>query len=350
MIRTSAGLVSILKDLISYESVTEREASLCDALEEVLSSYDGTFVRENDSLMLKLAGEGENNIALVGHIDTVPIGDSTTVAYEKDGSLFGRGACDMKAGLAVMLQILDDLKEGRWKARHNLSFIFYAGEEGPVPNGINDLIDRGHIKDIDFAFILEPTEGRYSVGCLGSLALRKEVIGVSAHSANPRTGVNALDESLRIYQRIGEMDKAIGADAAIDDLPFYETVNVTALNTFNAFNVLPPKAELIINYRFSPERTMAEAQDLLYSYIGKENTEMLDAVESAYAGAAIETFLLQGIEREIMQAWTDMAQLIGVGIPAINYGPGSIKHAHKPDEHIRISELEDFYKKMILHL
>lgn len=350
MIDISADLLTILKELIAVESVTDNEKSICDALEKVLSSYGGELIRENNSLLLKLSGNGEKNVALVGHIDTVPIGDSTTAAYEKDSALFGRGACDMKAGLAVMLKIIDDLKEGRWKSKHNLSFIFYSGEEGPVPNGINDLLDKGHLDGLDFAFILEPTEGRYSVGCLGSLAVKKLVTGVSAHSANPRTGVNALDETLRLYSCIRDMDREIGGDKNIDGLPYYETVNVTSLNTFNAFNVLPPKAELIINYRFSPDRTMSDAEDLLYSYLGKENTEMLDGVESAYAGSSIEEFLLEGIDREIMQAWTDMAQLIEAGIPAINYGPGSIKHAHKPNEHIVISELEGFYKNMIRHL
>ena len=146
------------------------------------------------------------------------------------------------------------------------------------------------------------------------------------------------------------MDRKIGGDKWLDGLSYYETVNVTALNTSNAFNVLPPRAEMIINYRFSPGRTLEEAEELLYSYVGRDNTEMLDAVASAYAGDAISSFLLEGIEREIMQAWTDMAQLIEAGIPAVNYGPGSIKFAHKPDEHIDAAELETFYKSMVRHL
>ena len=51
-----------------------------------------------------------------------------------------------------------------------------------------------------------------------------------------------------------------------------------------------------------------------------------------------------------MQAWTDIAQLNQAGIPAINYGPGSIKHAHKPDERIAIEDFEIFYKNLIKHI
>lgn len=350
MIDFAADLPAILSQLIACESVTGDEKNLCDILEKSLGGIEGSLQRKGNSLVFRSPGNFEQSIALVGHIDTVPIGDSTTESYVKDKKLFGRGACDMKAGLAVMLKIIDDIEKKRWQPGFNLSFVFYEGEEGPVPNGINTLLDEQILTDLDFAFILEPTEGRYSVGCLGSIAMKKEVQGVSAHSANPRTGENALKKALEIYNAVKELNSEIEKDKDLDGLPFYETVNVTALNTFNAFNVLPPKAELMINYRFSPERSLDEALNLLYSRIGRENTRILDAVTSAYCGKSIEEFLLPGTEREIMQAWTDMAQLIDAGIPAVNYGPGSIKQAHKPDEHIVLEELESFYSEMIKHL
>ncbi|MBB6480113.1 M20/M25/M40 family metallo-hydrolase [Spirochaeta isovalerica] len=350
MINIRAELPEILKELIAVESVTGEEKEICDILEKTMAPFDGTLIREENSLVFHLDRGKEKRIALIGHIDTVPLGNSTTEAYEKDSMLFGRGACDMKAGLAVMLKIISDESIGAISLSHNLSFYFYSGEEGPVPNGINTLLDRGHFKNVDFAFILEPTESRYSVGCLGSLAVKKEVFGVSAHSANPRTGENALNKSLQIYEKIREMDGIIGSDRTLDGLLYYETVNVTALNTFNAFNVLPPRAELMINYRFSPERSLEEAKELLFASIGAENTVIVDEADSSYAGEGIDHYLMEGIDREIMQAWTDIAQLNAAGIPSINFGPGSIRHAHKPDEHINLKDFSDFYKSMIFHL
>jgi len=350
MINIHADLSVILKELIAIESVTEGEKEICDVLEKTLKPFEGTLIREENSLVFHLDRGKEKRVALVGHIDTVPLGESTTEAYEREGSLYGRGACDMKAGLSVMLKIISDEAEGKIALTHNLSFCFYSGEEGPVPNGINILLERGHFKNVDFAFILEPTESCYSVGCLGSLTIKKKVLGVSAHSANPRTGENALNGALAIYGKVREMDNLIGPDRSTGGLVYYETVNVTSLNTDNAFNVLPPAAELTINYRFSPERSLEEAKELLFSFVGQENTFMLDEADSSYAGPGIDDFLKEGIEREIMQAWTDMAQLIAADIPAINFGPGSIRHAHKPDEHINLKELSDFYQTMLLHL
>ncbi|MBN2656843.1 MAG: succinyl-diaminopimelate desuccinylase [Spirochaetales bacterium] len=350
MIDIGAELPVILKELIAVKSVTDEEKDLCNILEKTLEPLEGELIREGNSLVYHLNRGKEKRIALIGHIDTVPVGNSTTEAYEKDGSLFGRGACDMKAGLAVMLKIISEEADGRIGLSHNVSFYFYSGEEGPVPNGINTLLERGHFRDVDFAYILEPTEARYSVGCLGSLAVKKEVFGVSAHSANPRTGENALNKALEIYSKVREMDGLIGSDRTLDGLLYYETVNITALNTSNAFNVLPPRAELMINYRFSPERSVEEAKELLFSYLGEENTFMADEAASSYAGKEIESFLTDRIDREIMQAWTDMAQLNAAGIPAVNFGPGSIRHAHKPDEHINLKDFSDFYKSMLLHL
>ena len=350
MIDLKQDLVSILCDLIRVESVTDNEKKLCDILYETLGQFKGRLVRDNNSLVLHTDLGKEKRVALIGHIDTVPIGNSTTEAYIKDDSVWGRGACDMKSGLASMLKVLYDIETGEITPQHNLSYIFYENEEGPIPNGINALLEKQHLKEIDFAFVLEPSEGNYSVGCLGSLAVRKEITGVSAHSANPKTGVNALDEAFRVYDKVKLMDSRIGSVQSIEGLDFYETVNVTTLNTFNAFNVLPPRAELIINYRFSPHRSNREARELLYSYIGEEGVSIVDEVGSSYVGNENKSFLLQGIDSEIMQAWTDIAQLNAAGIPAINFGPGSIKHAHKPDERISISDFKDFYTNLIKHL
>lgn len=343
-------VLEILSDLISVESVTGNEKDICDLLYDTLSSYAGELIRVNNSLVYHTKFSKEKTVALIGHLDTVPIEKSSTKPVIKGGELWGRGACDMKAGLAVMLKIIHEISSGKILPKYNLTFVFYEGEEGPIPNGINTIIDNKHLDSVDFAFILEPTEGRYSIGCLGSLAIRKEFLGISAHSANPRTGKNALKEALEVFNKIEEMNSRIGKDQELDGHRYYETVNVTTMNTFNAFNVIPQKAEIIINYRFAPGKTGDEAMEELYNIIGRDGATMLDQAESCYIGNSGDDFLLEGYEKEIMQAWTDIAQLNEAGIPAINFGPGSIKHAHKPDERLSIQELNVFYSSMVKHI
>lgn len=351
MFDLSLPLVDILKDLIRVKSETGSEKELCDRIFATLEQYEGRLVRVRDSLVFHGDYQREKRIALVGHIDTVPVDDSSIEPQIKEGELWGRGACDMKAGLAAMLKTIHDVSQGLIQPKHNLSYIFYENEEGILPNGINFLLESGKVGPIDFAFVLEPTEGRYSVGCLGALSVKKRVHGISAHSANPKRGKNALIESMEIFRSLLSMNDKISPPQKIDGLEFYETVNITTLETVNkAFNVIPSQVQMVANYRFSPQKSLAEAKEALWNYLGEKDSEILDSSDSCYIGDRGEEFLLDGVEREIMQAWTDIAQLNNRGIPAVNFGAGSILYAHKPDERISVAELNQFYSLLIRHL
>ncbi|WP_187759696.1 M20/M25/M40 family metallo-hydrolase [Thiospirochaeta perfilievii] len=351
MFELGCDIVTILSDLISIESETGNEKALCDKLFDTLKSYDGELIRVKNSLLFNLDLKKDKRVALIGHIDTVPVANSSTTPEIKDDELWGRGSCDMKSGLAVMLKVIDDISIGKIKPKQNLSFVFYENEEGALPNGINFLLDNNYLMDIDFAFVLEPTQSKYSVGCLGSLAVKKDVYGISAHSANPKKGKNALIEATEIVMSVEKMNKLINKDSSIDGLDYYETVNITQLGTTTeTFNVIPDHVEIVANFRFSPKRSSNEALEYLLEFLGQDNITILDKADSCYIGDSGNDFLLPNIDREIMQAWTDIAQLNKAGIPSINYGAGSIKYAHKPDERISIDELTEFYKSLVTHL
>lgn len=351
MFDISKDLVTILSDLIRVESETGNEKPLCDKIYNTLNNYDGELIRVGDSVVFNMNFGLKNRIALVGHIDTVPVAESSTDPEIKDGELWGRGACDMKSGLAVMFKVLNDISEGIIIPKYNITLVFYENEEGALPNGVNFLLDSHNLQNIDFAFVLEPTEGKYSVGCLGSLAVKKDIFGVSAHSANPKKGKNALNESVEIFESINVMNRDISGGKNIDGLDYYETVNITQFKTTTGtFNVIPAHVEMVANFRFSPNRDEDEALEFLLKYYGNENITVLDKADSCYIGNSGDSFLLPEIEREIMQAWTDIAQLNKGGIPSINFGAGTIKFAHKPDERISIEELNNFYKILVTHL
>ena len=351
MFNLSKDITEILSDLIGVQSETGNEKSICDKLYNTLKEYNGNLIRVNNTLEFRLDFGFTKRVALIGHIDTVPVAQSSIKSKIEDGYLWGRGACDMKSGIAAMLKIIYDIFVNKIKPKYNLSFVFYENEEGAIPNGINFLLDSGNLQNIDFSFVLEPTECKYSVGCLGSLAIQKDVFGTSAHSANPKKGKNALDEATEIYFKIKEMNKIVQHDCNIDGLDYYETVNITKFQTTTGtFNVIPAHVELITNFRFSPKRNSKEALNYLYTYLGSKDITILDEADSCYIGTSGDSFLKPEIEREIMQAWTDIAQLNKAGIPAINYGAGSIKHAHKTDERISIAEFNKYYKDLVSHL
>ncbi len=352
MFDLSKPVGQISADLISVHSVIRNEKALCDLIEETIKSYGVSVERRGNSIVSRLDFGNDKTIALVGHIDTVPLTrEGQTTPEFKDGWLWGLGACDMKSGLASILKILYEIKNGTLLPTKNIVLVFYEAEEGPLPNGINTLLEAKMLENIDFAYILEPTECKYSVGCLGALTVKKEIQGVSAHSANPRTGKNAITEAMAVYTQICEANAKISMDQTILGLPFYETINVTQLTTENASNVIPPKCFATINFRFAPGKTVEEAEQFIYDSIGgKDGIFYADRANSCVVESGLDEFLLPDGEREIMQAWTDMAQLNKAGIPTVNFGAGSIKFAHKPDERINLEELSNFYERLKLHI
>lgn len=353
MIDISRPLEDLTADLVAINSVTGSEKDIADEIEKALAKSGLNVERIGNSLVARLNQQKEKTIALVGHLDTVPLTrENQTSAKIENGNLTGLGSCDMKSGIACALKILNDVKNGDITPKFNLAFVFYDGEECPLPNGITRLLNENKLDNIDFAYILEPTSSKYSIGCLGSLVVKVELKGISAHSANPKMGKNALSEAAEIIRKVEKADKELSKTQEINGLSFYETINVTQLTTENASNVIPQKAKLTINYRFSPKRTYDEAKEFVLSLINGDSKysiiEFSDACLIPLKNT--EMFLKSGIEREIMQAWTDMAQLNAAGIPAVNFGAGDIKVAHKPEEFVNIEKLNNFYQLLKQHI
>ncbi|MCL1947347.1 MAG: M20/M25/M40 family metallo-hydrolase [Chitinivibrionia bacterium] len=352
MLDISRTLVDLTSDLVAINSVIGNEKEIADALFGVFAEYEIATQRVKNSLVSRLDFGKEKTIALIGHLDTVPKSrEEQTRAKIENGNLIGLGTCDMKCGIACALKILYEIKKEIIFPSQNIVFVFYDGEEGPLPNGITRLLAENKLQNIDFAYILEPTCSKYSIGCLGALTAKLEICGISAHSANPILGKNALSEAAKIIKKIEETDKKIRKPQKIDGLSFYETINVTQLTTENASNVIPSKANLTINFRFSPKRTLENAKEFLFSIIDKNLIKTLDCANSCFVSAdKTDVFLRNFCEKEIMQAWTDIAQLNAAQIPAINFGAGDIKLAHKPEEFVNIANLQNFYELLKKHV
>ena len=175
MLDISVPVEKISEQLIAIESVIGNEGPICMAIEQLLRPYSFLEVkRYNNSLVVTIDNKKEKTVAFIGHLDTVPLTrENQTTPEVKDGWLWGLGACDMKSGVASLLKIVDDYDNNRLSPRYNTTLVFYESEEGPLPNGMNILLDANALAVVDFAFILEPTECRYSMGCLGAITVKK---------------------------------------------------------------------------------------------------------------------------------------------------------------------------------
>ena len=191
-------VVTTLLRLLEIPSPTGEEGPICDHVERGIAAAAKagqplSWDRFGHALVVR--GErraGRKHLVLVGHLDTVPIVDGLHPPRLSGERLTGRGAVDMKAGVAVMLALLQDLDLAA--ASVDLSWVFYPAEEGNYAhNGLGQLLRNGHVPlDGDLYLVLEPTNGQFELGCVGSVTADVTFEGQAAHAARPWQGRNAI--------------------------------------------------------------------------------------------------------------------------------------------------------------
>jgi len=210
--------------------------------------------------------EGKPLILLAGHTDTVPAQGNLPGRIE-DGAVVGLGASDMKGGLAVMIEL------GRWAAElelaYDLALLFFPREElGPAENPLPGIFERTALVDeAQLVICLEPTDNTLQLGCLGNLNARAVFEGTSAHSARPWLGVNAIELAFEGLRGVLEEQPR---DVEIEGLVFREVISVTQLHAGIAANVIPARAEAILNFRYAPDRTPESAVGRVRELVGSD--------------------------------------------------------------------------------
>jgi succinyl-diaminopimelate desuccinylase len=326
--------------LVGIPSETGSEATIRDAIADRLNVFPQTSVA--DSLVV---GEpGEDNVLLVGHLDTVPLQGELGPVIDGD-RLLGLGASDMKAGLAVMIHLVEALGTDR------VCGVFYAGEEGAMDgNQLTTILETiPAVTEATAAIVLEPTDLEVQAGCNGSLNAIVGFEGTAAHSARPWLGDNAVSKAGPFLGRLHTLEPE---DHVIDGLTFREVISVTTARGGVANNIIPSRFEMNVNYRFAPDRTVEEAIDHLRAVCIDADTFAITDVAApglVELGHPVFESLAAASAAEVTgkQGWTDVAQLSQAGIPAVNFGPGETSLAHKPGESVRISDLGWAYDALL---
>lgn len=370
---TSASeLATELLGLLEIPSVTGAESALAEALDSRFRKRlpaGLTARRFGDSVVVAphtvFQGDGVRPlVVLAGHIDTVPIGEAWPPELRGD-RIFGRGAADMKAGVAVMLRLLETLPPDAGFA--DRAYVFYAGEEGPAANNDlpNVLAAVPRLESADLAILLEPTAGALELGCQGSLHAQVTFRGRPCHSARPWLGLHPLPAALPWLEQVLRHPMR---PVRIQGVEFIEVVTLTLLRSGEARNVLPGELMVNLNLRYPPDRTAEEAEAFARSLCpaprplvessgperGEEEVGVeVEILDHAVAGAIpmeapFYRHLLEttGLPRRAKQAWTDVARFSVLGVPALNWGPGDPRLAHTRDEEIEIAHLDEVYRQM----
>jgi succinyl-diaminopimelate desuccinylase len=317
--------------LVDVPSESRSEAVLVDLVRAVMPGEP----RFDDGEVL-LYGDGP--VVLAGHLDTIPAQANIPGRIE-NGSVHGLGASDMKAGVAVMIELARAGVSGR--------YLFFTREEVPVTESpLPALFESGLVADAELAVVLEPTDCILHAGCLGNIQARVSFAGESAHSARPWTGVNAIHELVRGLQGLVALEPL---DVELDGLTYREVVSAVRLEGGIAANVVPAHASVELNYRYAPGRTRDEAERQLRSLVPEGELEVLS--NSPSAPPALTNPLvarLRELVRDVApkQAWTPVAQFAEQGIDAINYGPGLTRYAHRQDEQVPVENLDRAFETL----
>ena len=340
----SESLAERTLQLCRVRSPTGDEGALCDQLERwARARWPGEATRRvGNSLVVGAPALGRSTLALVGHLDTVPFfaGDGEP---RRDGQrLIGKGASDMKGGLAVALRLAETLSTDSPRAP---LLVLYEREEGPFSeNGLEALFAAGAIPQVVLAICLEPTANALQLGCVGSLHATVRFRGQSAHSARPWEGRNAVHAAGPLLARLAARAPR---DIVRDGLTFREVTSVTRASGGLARNVLPNLFELNLNHRFAPGTTVAEAQRDVRDLVGEgaeiEFTDISPSGPVCLGNPVVQELRALTGRIEPKQAWTDVARFAAHGIDAVNFGPGEPSQAHQAGEWAEIRALGAAY-------
>ena len=334
----TADAVALTEQLVNIESVSQNELAIADAIAAALAPLAHLEVtRRGNTLVARTAlGRGER-VVIAGHIDTVPLNGN--LPARNDGTfLHGLGTCDMKGGVAVALRLAATLPE----PNRDLTFIFYECEEIDSEfNGLATLVDSDpELMAADFAILMEPSDAVVEAGCQGTLRAEIRTHGERAHSARSWKGVNAIHLAAPILERLNAY---VARQPQIDGLTYHEGLSAVFISGGVAGNVLPDECVVTVNHRFAPDRTEAEAADFVRAFFEGYDVTVTDSAPGALPGLdrpAAKAFLeaVGGVANPKF-GWTDVARFTGLGIPAVNFGPGDPMLAHKQEEFVPLDQI-----------
>ena len=315
-------------------------------------------------------------LVLNGHIDVVPTGDLTAWTHGPwsgavhDGRVHGRGAADMKGGLACQLMAVQVLREAGVRLRGTVLLESVVGEEdGGL--GTFATIRRGYAGDL--AVVSEPTSMQLITACAGALTFRLTVPGLSAHGGVRLDGVDAIEKYLLVHTALRELEarrNAVPHRLMPGPLPY-----PLAVGTVRAGDWASSVADLLVaegRLGVALDEPVAEARAALEEAVAAvcaadpwlaEHPVLVEWTGGQFASGRLpDGHPLEEMVREAHRAVTgtdpavtgapygsDLRLLTGLaGVPTLHYGPGDIRDAHRPDEFVPVDELVTVTRTLVM--
>ncbi|GBD35158.1 Acetylornithine deacetylase [bacterium HR36] len=337
------------------------ESAVTDFLEGLLRQWDVHYERQSvapqrDNIVAYLPGEASApSFIWEAHQDTVPAVSMTVepfAAQLKNGRLYGRGACDVKGGLAAMLAAFHRLLREPASRRCSITLACVVDEEYTF-TGVRALAAKP--LRADGAIVAEPTSLHIITAHKGIVRWRLHTSGRSCHSSRPELGINAIYRMGRVIAAI-ESYAAWLSTTRQDAVLGPATISVGRIEGGVSANIVPDSCTIDIDRRVLPreklETVPAELAEYLVHRLGAEGWRQeapwMQVPPLAHEGkerlvarlAEAVRQVLGQVEVGTVPYGTDASTLQAVGIPCVVFGPGDIAQAHTAEEWVDVHQVE----------
>ncbi|MFD1707717.1 ArgE/DapE family deacylase [Siminovitchia sediminis] len=360
--------ISFLQEIIQIKSVNppgnETEVALKiqalfnqHGIETELVEYD----ENRTNLIARLMGENSGPVlGLTGHMDVVPTGEiewehDPFGAEEVNGNIYGRGAVDMKSGLAACALSMVSLKEQGFPKRGEIILLATVGEEAGAV-GARQLTEKGYADHLDALIIAEPTNNQIKIAHKGALWPQIVTYGKTSHGSMPEVGVNAVVHMNEIIQRI--LDNPFHFEDEEDPLLGRPSFSVNVIQGGSNTNVVPDQCSANIDIRTIPSldhQQIIQQIEQVIERTKEKYPELKAKVRILNDQAPVKTSgddpfvkLVQSVVKAAdgpielggMTGYTDGSQFVSAKkkFPIIILGPGETSLAHQPDEFVEIDK------------
>ena len=331
-------------------------------------------------LVGRWGGKSGPTLVLNGHIDVVPPGDllqwegpNPYFGGHKGAAVYGRGACDMKGGLACNLYAVRAIQAAGLRLKGSVLLQSVVGEEDGGLGTFATLL-RGYRGDA--AIIPEPTDLAIIPACAGALTFRITMKGRSTHASVRLEGVSALEKFWRIWNALEALEQRRNAAGhpLMTRFPLPYPLSVGTVRTGDWPSSVPDQlvaeGRLGVALGESPAMARAELERTLTEVCAtdawlREHPVKIDWFGGQFAsgqiapGHPLVKLVSEGHQALFGQPppvhgapyGSDLRLMVGLGgIPTLHYGPGNVKHAHAPNEHVPVAHLTAVTRTLILCL
>jgi len=345
-------LVDELCRLVAIPSVSGEEGQVLGYLEDFIAGLGIPALRqrvENQWYNILVNHRKGNCLILSAHVDTVPPLDGLPPQPRvEEEAVWGLGACDDKAGVAILMGLL--VRFAGELERLPVTFAFLVDEEDQG-KGSETLAKE---KLPPWGIVLEPTDLKICSCEAGSLEVEFTTLGEMAHGSEVEAGENAIEKAIKMVDLLkdlhflGEEDPRLGKSL----------MNILLFSGGDGTLRIPHLCRVLLDFRILPHQNIEEAAAEIAQTLERENVDytfrdvslpfQIDPnswIVEALAQALEET---TGLKASLggMKSWTDAAHLLEGGTQAVIFGPGHLPACHTPREKVDIEELTLAYKTL----